>query len=642
MGTLVAALLVASTAVAAPVAPPAEWRADRWPDAAAIDLEREVTYDLTDPRGMLVTSRVVTGIVHGDRARRDLARVSVTDRPICREVVGLEIAVHRPDGATMESHLDEMVWSPLGDHPLEPSRSTREGTVPRRGIVTGGTVEQTTTWLRRPECFGGALLGRVSLGGDRPRLVETVRVVGPASGSWDAVVDRPGGGELVDEGGARVFRRELVDPVPDEEDNTHRHHHEGRILVWSAPTPPALGLRSALDARASERATAVLDAVAKARKAYDSRGDATDEMAAYVAFKIAQADDDSPYWSYGFEWGERTRLAERPLMPLEWWAVGWALLRKHGATPLLYDGRTRREPADPLHPMAYHRLGFWVPDVGVVLPGTIHYFAGTALPTLAGKAVLRLDVGAMERRSFEVVAADETTRFEGSVRLDDDREAMDVNVTAEVRGSRGAKLARSYRSMLSRLESSKKGKRAKRKPNAGPLRPSARRTLRLLSRTFGGDVIKGSVTLDEDDPAAASARLRWKHAVPGAVTERGRVLILPLPLSLPRDVLRLRDLTEARRSPVVVRARTVVYSLRVKDPGGMRSAGLPAAIVHEDGPVRVAASFARDDETRETLVDVEVVVDGPLVPAAEAVALRDGVRALRALERVRLVYEPEE
>ena len=130
--------------------------------------------------------------------------------------------------------------------------------------------------------------------------------------------------------------------------------------------------------------------------------------------------------------------------------------------------------------------------------------------------------------------------------------------------------------------------------------------------------------------------------MPAAATKRSKLIVLPLPVDFPADVLTLSDLPDDRTLDVIVRPRAVEYELRFKDPRGTKLVGTPPDVAISEGPVKVWAEFTRNDEESETLFHGGVTVGGPVVSAAEVGALREAVRALRALQRVRLVYEPAE
>jgi hypothetical protein len=608
-----------------------------WPSADQVVTSRTVTFDFDEEGDLLVTD-VERRVVLRDAAREDLAKWEVYDRPGCREIVEVSVEVTSRDGTVRTDTGDELVWGPQGDHPTNPERASRDGVLPRPGLTPGAAVVDREVVRYPASCYGGLIATSRTLAPLSVPVLHEEVTVDCASAPCFAAVE--GGGEVEEtETGFQFTQTNIAARVvePADPDGGDR-----RREVWVSSSGDRMAaakiLRPALAVEAKRwgrRAGAYLSAAKTACPGYD---DPVDRVACYLGDHQEVA-GDGDFWGQGFDWGTETAAAgTRHLLPLEWWAVGWALLEKHGATPVLLDDESHRPPPDIGAVTRWDQVGFLLPGKGLLHLGSWEKEIGGAIPSLAGNHMLLMTGAETSVQAVESAPGAHHEDWVGTVSYDSEGKVT-FQYAITWTNARGVELRQLALDIIDNHEEwAKKRKRRGRKVSKLGSRIETEWAKKRLGHLIGRPLTRGYIKRPKDDDGgSASGLVRFKGE--DLSDEREDFVMLRLPLLIPAYLETLGGRAE-RVTDFALQSLRRTYTLDIAAPRGFVLTALPPSLSVQEGPVRVHADFARGEAGAVTL-KATIEVDGPIAPAGEAAAIADAADLLHRLGQVRLLYAAE-
>lgn len=597
-------------------------RADH-PGQDWVILERGLVFELTSPDLLRVTENRTIAVLQ-DSAREKLALLTDTHRPGCREVT--EVAVRTVTRAGAEHLLDRagMIEQPKGDHPTDPSRVTVELSGPRKGLAPGSLVDETTVVEYPAACYGGLLATARNLGHvDAPVVKETVEVRCAGAGCYFGV-DQEGYDELfvAAESGVKL-EREGLRPLASEAAVPRRRLP--RLYVSSSADRLEAG--RVLAAALAEHEAAARGRVAgyskDAKKEYAAVKDPVERLARFLGNDVPLFGGGGNFWRQGFDFGEPVKAADRPLLPLEWWAVAVAAMRPHGGVPVLLDTEGYLEPPEVGNVVDYDEIGVLIPGRGVLTHlRWIPMNDGTATD-LAGRWALRLGRDGLTVARFRSSSAADARTWTGTVSVVPGG-FVHFDLKGSLRGERGHGLRDSYESTLGWWKQAKKKWRSS---------PEERDRSFVGDRIFKRQIAVGKVELP-DEPTGFDVESIHTHDGLWQKGEGVRILALALPEDPP-----LLDLvgTVERSSAFALEPQVRSLELVIVTPEGHRLVGLPEAARVDEGPLQAELSWEQVPEGAK--LTFRTAIEEPILPANLAPALSRAAELVRQASECYLVYE---
>ncbi len=596
-----------------------------WPGQDWVILERSLVFEMPSAEVLRVTEIRKAAILQ-ESAREKLAMLKTTHRPGCRELTELTVRTVTRDGAEHLLGRDDLIEQPEGDHPTDPERGTIDLSGPRKGLAPGSLMTEATTVEYPAACYRGLIATGRELGHrDAPTLEEIVEIRCAGDGCHFGVDQRQ--------------LEELFQPA----DRGVRLERTGlRGLPSEAAVPvrrlPRLSVSSSADRLEAARVLAAgladhegparsrVAGYAKDAKAeYPTVSDPVERLARFMGNDVPVFGDDGLFWMQGFEFGEAVKAADRPLMPLEWWAVAVAAFRPYGGIPVVLDTKGHLEPAEVGNVIDYDEIGVLIPDRGVVthlrwIPMT----EGTA-SALAGRWALRLD-GEPTLARFPSSSAADRRHWTGTVSLVEGG-FVHFDLEGSLSGHRGHSLRDSYETSLGYWKKAKKKRRSS---------PEERDRRFVGEMIFKRRIAVATVELP-DDPTGIELSSIHTHDGLWQKGEGVRILALPLPEDPP-----LLDLvgTSDRSSDFAMRPQERLLELLIVTPKGHRLVGLPGPIRVDEGPVQAELTWEEAPEGAK--LRFRTAIEEPLLAASLAPALTAAAELVRQASECYLIYEIEE
>ena len=577
-----------------------------WPGQDWLILQRDVVFELSSPDLLQVTESRRLAILQ-ESGREDLAIITQTHRPGCQEVTQVEVRTLTRDGSEHLLDRDGMVEQYLGDHPTDPERGSVDLSGPRRGLAPGSLVEETVVVRYPAACYGGLIAtGRYLGDTDVPTSRETIEIRCAGAGCFFAV-DQPGWEErfLFGEAGAKLERTGVRGLRSEASVPQRRLPH---LLVSSSPDPleAARVLAASLQDNEGAARGRVAGYTRDARAAYPAVSDPVERLARFLGNDVPVFGKGSDFWKQGFDFGEAVKAADRPLLPLEWWAVTAAALRPHGGVPVVLDTTGHREPPSVANVIGYDEIGVLVPDRGVVthlrwIPTT----DGTATG-LAGRWMLRLDDDGPSLARFPSSSAADRRSWKGTVTLIDGG-FVHFDLQADLRGKKAHELRDSYESQLGWWTKANK----KHRPSE-----AERDRAFVGEQIFKRQIAVGTVELPEDPTAIELTAIHTQQGL-WQKGEGIRVLALPLPEDPP--LLNLLGIVD-RSSDFALDPGERLIELLIVTPEKHRLIGLPEPARIDEGPIQ--AELAWEAAPEGAKLRFRVAIDEPILPADRAPILK--------------------
>jgi hypothetical protein len=594
-----------------------------WPGQDWLILERSLVFEMPSP-DLLEVTEARRLVVLQESAREDLALMTQTHRPGCREIT--EVAVRTVTRSGAEHLLDRegMIAQHLGDHPTDPARGSVDLSGPRKGLAPGSLVEETVRMQYPAACYGGLIAtGRFLGNTDVPTLKETAEVRCAGAGCSFAV-DQPGwegrfvqaeAGVSLERSRVRGLKSEAAVPV----------RRLPRLFVSTSADPLEAGrvLAAGLSGMEGPARGRVAGYTRDAKGEYPTVSDPIERLARFFGNDVPVFGKGGDFWLQGFDFGEVVKAADRPLLPLEWWAVTVAALRPHGGVPVILDTQGHLEPPSVGNVIGYDEIGVLIPDRGVVthlrwIPMT----EGTATD-LAGRWMLRLDDDGPSLHRFPSSAAADRRSWTGTVTVIAG-DFVHFDLEGDLRGGRGHELRDSYESGVGWWKKASK-----------KWRPTEQERDRSFvgERVFKRQIAVGTVELP-DEPAGIDLKAIYTQQGLWQKGEGVRVLALPLPESPP--LLELVG-TVDRRSDFSLAPRERVLELVVVTPEGHRLVGLPEAVTVDEGPIQGELSWEQVPEGAR--LRYRLAIEERILSAELAPVIMGAAELSRMASECYLVYE---
>lgn len=594
-----------------------------WPGQDWLILERALVFEMPSPELLRVTETRRLAVLQ-ESGREKLALLTQSHRPGCREVT--EVSV-RTVTRTGDEHLldrEGMIEQPLGDHPSDPERATVDLSGPRRGLAPGSLVEETVRVEYPAPCYGGLIAtGRLLGNKDAPTLKETVEIRCAGSGCSFGVDQREytdrfvaaDPGVRLERTGVRGLSSEAAVPT----------RRLPRLTVSSSPDRLA-AVRVLAEGLAKHEGPArarVAGYGKDARDEYAAVSDPVERLARFLGNDVPVFGQGKDFWQQGFDFGEPVKAADRPLLPLEWWAVAVAAMRPHGGIPVVLDTQGHLEPPEVGNVIDYDEIGVLIPDRGVVTHlRWIPMNEGTARD-LAGRWALRLDDDGPSLSRFPSSSAADRRSWTGTVTVIAGG-FVHFDLEGDLRGRRGHKLRDSYETTLGRWKKAKK----KHRPSE-----DERDRAFVGEKVFKRQIAVGEVELP-DDPTGIELKAIHTHDGLWQKGEGVRILALPLPEDPP-----LLDLvgTVDRTSDFSLDPQERSLELVIVTPEGHRLVGLPVPLRVDEGPVQAELSWEEVPEGAK--LSFRTAIEEPILPASLAPALIRAAELVRRASECSLLYE---
>jgi hypothetical protein len=591
---------------------------DAWPGEERVYLSSSWHAGMTK-EGVLRTVRRAAVAVLDDSARDDLALFEFEQRPGCRELVELESRVVDPWGAEQRLTLGELLQAPMGDHPTDPTRSGVSLRGPRRGIAAGALIEEVVTVDHFAACFGGLVSASAPL--ELPHPVEGLEVSADCGDdrcfSWISEESARTSVAVAADGGIGLTLGARVPPPPEPHRASSR---PARIYVASEADPLAFArlLRVGLDDFADAWQGVARSYEQAARKAYPRIKDRSTRIATWLGEQPTL--DDGPFHELGLDWGEPVEAKQRPLLPLERWALAWTLLREEGAVPFLL-GRGDGAPPELASVQHWTRLGLLLPGRGVLLDDDYRPTLTGSTPALAGRWALHLDGQEPHAERFDSSASLRQAHREGTL-TPTGNDSTKFAVVLGLAGYQALAWRESWQEWLVTWR------------EAPPLR---RRDIedwegRFVGSKLGRKLSAGRVKLpDEADRLTLVAH----YGEPGTMYRGEGLTTMQVPLVLHPE---LSTLTPARRrhSDFDLRLADDRWLLQIAPPHNHRLVGLPPDESFSEGPLEVTVDWERQGDGAR--LDYRLLVSQKRVPASSAEAVWEVAAIVRRLQRTRLLF----
>ena len=623
---LVPALLIATPATAddAPI-DLASLRAE-WPGQDWLILDRSLVFEMPSPDLLRVTRTRSIAILQ-ESAREELALLTERHRPGCREVVEITVRTTTRDGDEHLLERDGMIEQPVGDHPTRPERGTIDLSGPVRGLAPGSRVDETLQVDYPAACYGGLLATVRALGhGDAPTLRETVEIRCAGDGCFFAV-DQAGFDEafVAAEQGVRL-EREGVRPLYSEAAAPKRRLPRLAVSSSDDRLAAARVLAEGLAEHEGPARARVAGYVKDAKAAYPAVDDPVERLARFLGNDVPIIGRGKRFWTQGFDFGEAVKAADRPLLPLEWWAIAVAGLRPHGGVPVLLDARGHLEPPAVGNVTDYDQIGVLLPGRGVVTHlRWIPTHEGTAR-SLAGRWMLRLEEDEPALVAFPSSSAADRRVWTGTVSLDESGWVRS-DLAGSFRGYRGHALRDSFETRLGWWKKASKKHRSSEEER---------------DRKFVGDQIfkrqiaVGHVELPEQP---TGIELKAIHTQDGLWNTGEGVAILTLPLPETPPLLKLAGVVD-RQSDFALRPQERVVELEIPTPQGYSLVGVPDSIRVDEGPVQ--AELAWEQLPTGARLRLRVAIEDAIIPAELAPALVEAAWVVGRASDAALIYTKDE
>lgn len=591
----------------------AELRAS-YPGEDLVVLEQNTSFDLVEPDRMRVSfERRVFVLQDGGRER--LALFSQNRRPGCREPREIAMTVTARDGTVTTLDPARIAEVPRSDTVLGAEAASVDLKTPRPGLAPGSLLEESYVVDYPAGCFGGLISVSRDLGDAWGPVVRETVSVSCAGEGCHASLDRPLTDALETGVGGLVLVRTDVPATSAESWRPARTRP--RIVVSTSPDPleAARILADALPEAVRKATPRLASYAAEAKRSFATEGDAAARTARMLqALPVAP---EGAFWGTGFRWGAVPAFGDRPLLPLEWWALAVASLNSAQGVPVLVDRQARPTAPTVGDVPSYTEVGVLVPGRFLVTARSFTPLTEGGAPGLSTARLLRVD-SAPEVLVMPASAAHDARVWTGEVELLAGNYVR-YDLSAELRGAFGGRLRGRY---LASHQASEKRK--------GKKKSEAERERRwvgqaLLSREVAiGEVTEVPKRLDALD-------LRVVYTREGATQEGEGVLALALPLPVEPTLARVVATAE-RIEPFGLFPVDESFDLLIKPPAGYRAGGLPAARAVDAGPVSVELEWLPEGRNARMRLRYRVgqgVVGAELAEEVGRAAdlLRDATRA---------------
>jgi hypothetical protein len=479
-------------------------------------------------------------------------------------------------------------------------------------------VEERVVVDRPAACFGGLLSTSVRLGaGDYPVELEEVRVECAGQGCSYALA-----GPAIEESfevtdGVAVLRRTGVKARRTEPNRAER---SGPILyVASDAAPDAAGslLWGLLDEHSAGWKDVARTYERAAKKELGRVKDPAERMATYLSSRPRL--DAGRFWQLGFDWGEPVAAEQRPLLPLERWALSWHLLKKYDAVPVVLSSFDRAPP-EASGIVRYSRVGLLLPGRGVLTDVAFIPTVDETAARLAGDWMVAREGDAGVVRQFPSPVGLASERWSGTATVED--KTVMIKAEGTLGGDWPKVLARNWERWLERLHEVPAGRRMSESRWQG----------RFVGHEIVGRTLRsGSFEMLDDGQMLAKAT----YGEVRATTIGGGIATMRLPLELHHQLTRLVPTAE-RHSDFALALADDQWNLRVVPPPGYRLAAPPRSVSVDEGPVQVSVTWTTSGAGAR--LEYALSIPERRVPAKDAASVYRAAEVVQALAETRLIF----